>query len=526
MGRSGTDLAAYFATLSPDDREAAIVAAAVGRELPDFVLLETWKTINRSIVIEGKTRSLFLYVLPFLAYGTSADPLWYPCRPTSAQQIADSLGAIIMSPTLVRETFYDPNAKKIPLQIPPKLLTLTGAAHDAYMQSPDAFKAHSDLVNARIAESIASGAAKSPVDCVGHSKNVVLGPHLDGTHVAIYGGYNAAGGYTTPDGVFHPAVDGWAWQSYPGPHVVTWVDDSQLVGFVFRNGFLDGVPVDVATIFTDPVLYPLVADETPNTKASGPFVPRFPTASPGKVSTTPAPPPPVSTLPPPRKSGVPFATPTGKSWPVVTSDPKRLCVAYVGVDGSIVACDTADASAARFFMAYRGDRVHAGIDLIAHEGDPILATEDGVIIGNIPGYVGLDAIVIDHPSLVIVYGEVATGSLSRAGLRPGDVVKAGQVIGYGGRSSSGTMLHVETWQKGHAPAAFTPWPLGSAPPAGLLDPTLYFLSLSKKTSAASTPTPTGDRPLAQSRSSGNVGAMIATAIVTTATGLAITKAIR
>lgn len=285
MGRSGSELAAAWRPLSPDDREAAIVAAVKAKELPSFVTTQTWPTINRMISVDGKSHGLFLYMLPFLAYGTDADPLWYPCRQDTAQSIADELGAIILTPTLVRE-FFNASASKIPLQVPPLMGTLKGAAHDAYMQSPAAFEVHSALVNAEIGKSIAAGVISSPAYAAGHSKNLVLGPNLDGSHIAIYGGFNASLGYALPDGTWHPAVDGWAWQPYPGPHVLSWVDDSQLVGFVFRRGFLDGREIDVGTIFEDPVLFPLVADATPQTKAAGPFPPRFPTAfSPGKVGT-------------------------------------------------------------------------------------------------------------------------------------------------------------------------------------------------------------------------------------------------
>lgn len=311
MGRSGSELAAAWRTLAPDEREAAILASVKARELPSFVTSQTWPTLNRVITVDGKTHALFLYMLPFLAYGTDADPLWYPCREDTAQSIADELGAIILTPTLVRE-FFAASAAKIPLQVPPLLGTLKGAAHDAYMQSPQAFEMHSALVNAEIGKSIASGIIPSPAYASGHSKNLVLGPHLDGSHIAIYGGFNASLGYALPDGTWHPATDGWAWQSYPGPHVLSWIDDSQLVGFVFRRGFLDGVETDVAGIFEDPVLYPLVADATPQTKSAGPFPARFPTSfSPGKVGTmggggggSPSPSPiPNRPLPPPRSSG-------------------------------------------------------------------------------------------------------------------------------------------------------------------------------------------------------------------------------
>lgn len=177
------------------------------------------------------------------------------------------------------------------------------------------------------------------------------------------------------------------------------------------------------------------------------------------------------------QSEIPFAKPTGTIWPVSTDDPHRTNVAHRTSGGTAVEEVKEGASAFRHFGASRegGVRYHAGVDLVAHSGDPILAMESGTVLGSIPGYVGLDAVVVDHPSVVAVYAEISPHSLSKAGLHPGDVVEAGTVIGYGA-TSSGTMLHLELWEKGHAPPSFTVWRPGH-PPAGLLDPTAYLLTL-------------------------------------------------
>lgn len=176
--------------------------------------------------------------------------------------------------------------------------------------------------------------------------------------------------------------------------------------------------------------------------------------------------------------GVPFASPTGVAWPVVTSSQNKLVVAHRTESGEVVGDLREGVSASRYFGARResGIRQHAGIDLVSQPGDPILAMEDGKVIGSIGGYVGLDAVVIEHASLVAIYAEIAPGALKSTGLSPGDMISAGTRIGTAQSSPQGSMLHVELWEKGFAPKSFTPWMTGKLP-AGLLDPSIYLLTL-------------------------------------------------
>lgn len=114
-----------------------------------------------------------------------------------------------------------------------------------------------------------------------------------------------------------------------------------------------------------------------------------------------------------------------------------------------------------------GKRIHAGVDLGAAQGDEIVALDDGEILGLASGYAigaGLQALRVRHPDADYIYAEIdALG-------KPGDVVKAGDVIGRARKNSAGnTMLHLEAWETGTAPVGFTPWWAGSAAPKGLLD---------------------------------------------------------
>lgn len=172
--------------------------------------------------------------------------------------------------------------------------------------------------------------------------------------------------------------------------------------------------------------------------------------------------------------GVPFAEAYGNVWPVPG---RSRVVSYTMATGKIVG------NGATCFHASResGKRYHAGCDLPCLPGDRVVAMEDGVVLGNIPGFVRLDAVVVQHSHCIVVYAEVELGSLTRAKLKKGSHVKAGQTIAFGAINyEDHSMLHLETWALGHAPKMYTPWYTSQKAPVGLLDPTLYLLALSER----------------------------------------------
>ena len=97
----------------------------------------------------------------------------------------------------------------------------------------------------------------------------------------------------------------------------------------------------------------------------------------------------------------------------------------------------------------RWGRLHAGIDIGAREGTPIVAARGGRVISagwNSGGYGNL--VVIDHG------GGIATAYAhqSRIATSVGASVSAGQVIGYVGNTgaSQGAHLHFEVRVNGRA----------------------------------------------------------------------------
>jgi len=92
-------------------------------------------------------------------------------------------------------------------------------------------------------------------------------------------------------------------------------------------------------------------------------------------------------------------------------------------------------------------RGHAGLDIAADSGTPILAADEGEVLKaywNEDGYGGL--IVIEHPSGY----ETWYGHLSRLGVEKGEHVSRGEMIGRMGSTgfSTGSHLHFEVRQDG------------------------------------------------------------------------------
>jgi murein DD-endopeptidase MepM/ murein hydrolase activator NlpD len=89
-----------------------------------------------------------------------------------------------------------------------------------------------------------------------------------------------------------------------------------------------------------------------------------------------------------------------------------------------------------------GKRRHAGVDLVANTGTPVLAMADGVVLQVAEFYQGTWAIVVLHPGLGTVrYGEVDRQVL----VRPHQAVHQGDAIGIVGKrkGSERAMLHLE-----------------------------------------------------------------------------------
>ena len=170
---------------------------------------------------------------------------------------------------------------------------------------------------------------------------------------------------------------------------------------------------------------------------------------------------------------------TGSYWPVKTNHSHAKVVPYKTINGKIFG------RGGRIFMANRSNkkRYHAGIDLYAKHRDPVIACEDGRILKLQYFYKSKAgestfALFVKHGDIVINYGEVKRNSLTKNGLKEGDYVRAGQVIGF---VSTTQMLHFETYQES-ARKNYRWYKKDRTPPSLLLNPTKYLLKLKDITS--------------------------------------------
>jgi murein DD-endopeptidase MepM/ murein hydrolase activator NlpD len=127
----------------------------------------------------------------------------------------------------------------------------------------------------------------------------------------------------------------------------------------------------------------------------------------------------------------------------------------------------------RRFGAPRGNRLHAGCDLIVPLGTEIYAVANGrVIRGPYDFTTNVVALEINHFDFIVRYGEMKRGSCA---LRPGGLVEEGDLIGLVGKMVADSMLHFEMYsgELGLAPLTVR----GKAPYQrrdDLIDPTEYL----------------------------------------------------
>jgi murein DD-endopeptidase MepM/ murein hydrolase activator NlpD len=166
--------------------------------------------------------------------------------------------------------------------------------------------------------------------------------------------------------------------------------------------------------------------------------------------------------------GVPFASGGAcPRWPVVTN--KKHVVSYKTAGGAAVG------NWARRFGADRGSRYHAGIDIYANAGDPIVAAEGGRVVAFRTFFHGTWALYLcTNSGITLNYGEIAKNSWREFGIQRGSVVVKGQPLGRIGLMSGGShMLHFETYRG--CVDRNRPWYKAKGVPSTLLNPTKYLL---------------------------------------------------
>lgn len=259
MGRTGTEIANSLIGKSGAEREALVWAALMADEVPGYLGDKgRWpQVVITDKDKDGNPHTLVMRVAPRpIEVGTEEDPFLQPMQPSTADRYANKRHAILSSRRLV-DAIWNHSILRLPIGPPPGF-TIPGPD----MIDPRSWIAHNKIIQDQLggSQALMSGGLKS----------VVVGPGLDGTHVAIY---------STPFsgvGPLRPAIDPPGYQGYTTIHTVDHVDWSHGVQLIDRSATLDDKPVDLMDLFVDPVLYTLVSDQVP-------FSPEFPNV--GKTTT-------------------------------------------------------------------------------------------------------------------------------------------------------------------------------------------------------------------------------------------------
>lgn len=193
-----------------------------------------------------------------------------------------------------------------------------------------------------------------------------------------------------------------------------------------------------------------------------------------------------TTKPPAQAGGFPFAEPPplGSYWPLGSTAPEGRSVSYLAEDGTYQGRHSREFMALRFNrLTKRKDRYHLGVDLFARRMDPVFACEQGRIVHFMPRFLYLagkpnytSALFVEHEHVTINYGEVHPESLQRTGLKVGDPVRAGQLLGFVGINPGGSsMLHFEVYRRGVK--TNQRWAKNEPRPTHILNPVKYLLFL-------------------------------------------------
>lgn len=236
---------AILAAGSSAAREKIILDAVDDGEVPSWMW--SWRPVRVSATVDGKPYVLEYRVTPdYLSLGDDEDYFRAPMLPATAQQIADDHDAILPSTRMVNEIYANASARLQPTSIYPNTGSISEyAKHEIAVQ-----------------RQMATLGVKGGTFLAGHKKDIVNGPGLNGSRVAIYGWHDESGQLT--GGKANQPI-----QPYSTVHDSQYTDYAHGVRLVKRKAILNGTPVDLSEIFTDPKLSVLVSTQ-------GPFEPRFP----------------------------------------------------------------------------------------------------------------------------------------------------------------------------------------------------------------------------------------------------------
>ncbi len=239
---TGSAFAASIMTLSRIAREEQILAQISGGNIPchlrDLVPLTLTETVD------SVEQTITCYVLPdYLSIGSDDDYLLMPMTPLLAQAIADTTGCILPTRKMVNNIYHASPLKLRPQPIPPS----------AAMVTVSVFMQHNDSIRQQRRTDFAGVPLGTMV--AGHKKDIVISNIIYSDlkpsvprPVVIFGWHRS-------DGIpIQPLYNG---------HVETYADYSHGIRLVQKTALLNGLPVDLEDVLSDPKLSVLASDEGP-----------------------------------------------------------------------------------------------------------------------------------------------------------------------------------------------------------------------------------------------------------------------
>jgi len=214
--------------LNPDARERAIATEILNGNVP-----RQMRQLVPLTLTFGEHSAIIFVVPDYLAIGADDDYVVMPMRPQTAMHIARHFGYLLPTRKLVDDIYRHAAVRLQPAPM----------RAGPHMRSNDYYRRHNRLIKKQLV-----GQAPSTTLIAGHKKDVVLTPQLADRpdRVAIYGWHRGEEDPIQPLSLYHGA---------------NYVDYSHGVRLISRRATVDGRQVDLATVFTDPELNPLVSDE-------------------------------------------------------------------------------------------------------------------------------------------------------------------------------------------------------------------------------------------------------------------------
>ncbi len=225
MSVTGTEIEEELSSASSTAEVDKIVLRHMNDDhVPDYIADDYW----RLVTIKSPDHELELLVAPdYFALGTDEDPFRVGREsPYCAQAIADYYDSILPSTKILRaiQSQADPKFAYTDVKVAPYNIPL------AKIETHNALVAANNLAN-KLFEKAGITPGDTDSTAIGYRKSIVVGPNLDGSKVAIYGGrWNSGGSIVQP---------------YSTIHGSDYSDYSHGITLISRKAKLDGEKVDL-----------------------------------------------------------------------------------------------------------------------------------------------------------------------------------------------------------------------------------------------------------------------------------------